>query len=357
MKVLLCRADSSGCAYYRVLEPAAAVAEQGLAEVEVVTGLDVEGEVRDGQTIVGSVEARGADVVVLQRPTRQSLLPALDRLQRQGVAVVVEVDDLLGAVDPQNAAHSHLDPAKNPGANHRWVLEAAQRADWVTVSTPELLREYARHGRGSVVRNAIPRRMAELPPAYELRAGSAGPTVIGWTGSVATHPQDLQTIGWGLRAALESLATRAEFSIIGQANGAQARLELEHPVDEISWFGSVDHYLEALGSLLDIGLAPLRDDRFNRAKSWLKPLEYAARGIYCVRANLPEYAQLGLGYHAKRPRDWQKALERLVQHPEQRLELARMAREQVLRSHLTEHTATAWFEAWTSALEVRRAAG
>ena len=47
---------------------------------------------------------------------------------------------------------------------------------------------------------------------------------------------------------------------------------------------------------LGVGLVPLLDSAFNRAKSWLKGLEYAALGVPFVASPTPEYVKLaGLG--------------------------------------------------------------
>jgi hypothetical protein len=60
---------------------------------------------------------------------------------------------------------------------------------------------------------------------------------------------------------------------------------------------------------------PLRDVAFNRAKSWVKGLEYAAASVPFVAQDLPEYGRLatghGIGLLAHRTRDWLRWLERL----------------------------------------------
>jgi hypothetical protein len=92
-------------------------------------------------------------------------------------------------------------------------------------------------------------------------------------------------------------------------------------------------------------------DRFNECKSWLKPLEYSSRGVYCVRARTPEYERLGLGLPARAAKDWAKWITVGVEDPDRRRELAAAAREKVLAGHLTEHTAERWIAAWRSALD------
>lgn len=342
MKVLVIPSDTSGCGFYRMQEPGQAVADQyrGSIDVQFATGLHL------NQTFSGridNVDVQGADVVVFQRLTSLDLL---QRVQRQGVAVVFEIDDLLSAIPAGHRAYDSLVRSGAAELTHR----CARLADWVTASTPDLLAAYCRHGRGSVIPNAIPRRLAELPPAYER---TPDPVVVGWTGMMSTHPYDLHTVGSGVQQAMRATTGRAQFTVIGQADGVAAALALDTEPVEVGLIRSVDRFVEAVGHHLDVGIAPLRDDRFNRAKSWLKPLEYAARGVFGVYGDMPEYVRLGLGVRAVRPRDWAAAITRAVNDPDWRREQAQTNRDRVLTSHLTEHTAGRWARAWLSAADHR----
>ncbi len=346
MKVLLMNSGQGPQDYYRVREPAAAIAAAGLdAEIEMIRGIETmvrpgdDGEVYDA-------DARGADVVVLQLPKTVAMLQTIRVLQAQGVAVVVEMDDLLTSVPFGSVGHDAL-VRKGMG---RRATECAREADFVTTTTPELLREYAPHGRGAVVPNAIPRRIAELPPAY---AREAEVVTIGWTGSVGTHPYDLQEVGSGLQQALDATRGRSRFTVIGQAWGARSRLGLTEEPGEVPWMADVDAYATAIGETFDVGIAPLRLDRFNSSKSWLKVLEYSARGVAAVRSPSPEYERLGLGRRARSSKDWARGLTSAIRDADRRREFAERDRAVVLDRHLTEHTAGEWVAAWRRALDHR----
>ena len=349
MRVLIAQSGSSGSAYYRVDEPARAVNEAGLG-VEVIIRRGLATTMRRGpedpEPQVVDVDAEGADVVVLQLPKTVAMLQCLRILQSQGVAVVVEMDDLLSGVPYGHTAHRAL--VRN--GKGQLALDCAREADIVTTSTPALLQEYAPHGRGAVVPNAIPRRIAELPPAYERTPETV---TIGWTGNVQGHPYDLQELGSGLEQALDRTRAQSRLLILGQKWDLRSRLFLSREPDEVRWLPDVDAYARTMGELLDIGIAPLRLDRFNECKSWLKPLEYAARGVYCVRARSAEYERLGLGVPARAPKDWAKWITLGVQDADRRREVATAAREQALAFHLTEHTAERWADAWRTALDNR----
>jgi hypothetical protein len=351
MNVLLSTTLFTGGLYHRMAEPARAVREAGLGiDVTVQRGVRTTmapplGD-PDGAPVVREVDAQGADVVVLQLPKTQEMLDCLRLLQAQGVAVVVEMDDLLSAVPP---GHQGYDALVRYGVA-RFAAACAREADFVTVSTPALLPEYAPHGRGMVVPNAIPRRIAELTPAYQRDPATL---TVGWTGTVGTHPYDLQEMGSGLQQALDNTRGRSRFLILGQKWDARERLRLPEEPAELPWIHDVDGYTTAVGEVFDVGVAPLRIDRFNTCKSWLKNLEYAARGVYCVRSPSAEYERLGLGRRAKAPKDWAKALTTAIQDADLRREQAARDRGVVLERHLTEHTAPHWVAAWQQALDNR----
>jgi hypothetical protein len=347
MKVLLMNAGQDAQDYYRVREPARAIQEAGLGvEIELTRGIAtmVRPSSDGGESEVYEADACGADVVVLQLPKTVAMLQTIRVLRAQGVAVVVEMDDLLSAVPYGNIAHDAL---VRRGMARR-AAECAREADLVTATTPALLAEYAPHGRGAVVPNAVPRRIAELPPAYER---DPEVVTVGWTGSVAAHPYDLQEVGSGLQQALAATRGRSRFTVIGQALGARERLRLTEEPSEVPWVHGVDDYTAAVGEVFDVGIAPLRIDRFNTCKSWLKALEYAARGVPFVRSATAEYERLGLGWRARSPKDWAKALTSTIQDLDRRRESAATARDAVLAGHLTEHTAERWVAAWERALD------
>ena len=80
----------------------------------------------------------------------------------------------------------------------------------------------------------------------------------------------------------------------------------------------------------DIGMAPLADTAFNRCKSAIKTLDYAALGLAVVASDVPAYrGSLADGpggmLAANQPDAWYAALSRLVRDSELRRGLARGA--------------------------------
>jgi glycosyltransferase involved in cell wall biosynthesis len=280
--------------------------------------------------------------------------------QRYGTAVVVDVDDLLSAVDPGNPAFAAYHPS-NAAENWHHLERACRMADMVTVSTPALAERYGRHGRVRVLRNCVPEWYLRVgcgedgtSAGLTSTAGSERPEprpapVVGWAGRVDVHAADLAVVGTAVAQALRQ--TSATFRAVGD----EATLTALGVEGEVVPFMPFEDYPVQVARL-DVGMAPLADTAFNRGKSFLKPLEMAALGVPFVASPLPEYvrlAGLGAGDLASRPRQWIAALRRLLNDAEYRAERAGRGRE-VAAGLTYEAHADGWATAWAEALRVRR---
>jgi glycosyltransferase involved in cell wall biosynthesis len=286
-----------------------------------------------------------ADVVVFQRPPHRDTISFIEQYQRMGVAVVVDVDDDLRAVHPQNAAYPLHAGLVHPDVHAKFTARCCALADLVTVSTPALAERYGAHGRVAVLPNAVPAAILDYPSL------SDGHT-IGWAGRVATHPGDLEVTRGGVGEALDDW----RFEVIGEAAGVREALGLPGEPDETPWIESVEDYHLALGRLT-VGIVPLGNTAFNAAKSWLKGLEMAARGVPFVASPRVEYSALGLGIlAADRSRNWRSAVRQLIADESLRYEMAEQGREVVRSRHLYETRGPDWTEAWSQAVANRHAA-
>lgn len=349
MRVYVYPADLAGCGYYRLIWPAKILQAAG-HDVRLV-------HPRQTQKLTGGRDAGGrlvqvsvpkdADVMVFQRLTAKTMVDAVKILRANGVAVVVDVDDDMSAIHQHNAAWSVLHPAST-GKNAEYDWNAARKicdgATLVTVSTDALLRRYAVHGRGEVLRNTVPEIFLQIP-----HQDSA---TIGWAAALHSHPDDPQVVGTALSRVVRG---GARYRHVGAPHGVRSAFRLDEeppssgPVKIENW----PHEVTKIG----VGIAPLNDTRFNEAKSWLKMLEYAALGVPCVGSPRAEYRRLhegyGVGVLAATPREWQRHLERLTRDVDYRLDLAQRGRLGVAELTI-ERNAWRWWRAWQRALETER---
>ncbi len=253
----------------------------------------------------------------------------------------MDVDDDLTCIDPANPAWAGHHPRRNPDDNWNWLVQACREATLVTCSTPELARRFAPHGRVVVLENCVPAAFLEIE---HVDVGGTDP-LVGWAGSLHSHPRDLEPVGTGVRDA------GVRFRVVGPPAGVGEALH----VGQVEGTGDLQlkDWHPAVAEL-DVGIAPLADTKFNRAKSWLKPLEYAALGVPFVASPTPEYERFGrdpcLGLYASRPRDW-AAMLRLLKDPGWRVTASDAGRDAVRRLHTVEGNAWRWAEAWALAAE------
>ena len=351
MKVLVVRADAGGSGFYRVNEPVRAVQELGLGNLEVeVTG---EVEAMAGQNPDGSVEVArimtDADVIVLQRPLRQQIHEVAKAAKRQEIALVVELDDDFETVSRHNAAWRHVNPRTSPLHNVDWLRKTLSLADAITVSTGPLMKyaDLTAGKLGYVVRNRMPERVldavAALPqPEHRL---------LGWTGTVFTHPFDLQQIQRATRALVPEVSPR--LVVVGQEEGVAATAGVRpEEVEATDWVPTVEGYLETVRTHIGVGVVPLEPGPFNEGKSFLKGLEYAVCGIPFVASNTAEYRLLevcGAGRIARRPNEWTKLLRGLLTDEDRYGRMAEDGLLAVRKDWILEDHAHEWVDAWMGA--------
>jgi len=95
----------------------------------------------------------------------------------------------------------------------------------------------------------------------------------------------------------------------------------------------------------DIGLAPVVDNAFNRAKSSIKALQYWALGIPLVASPLAPYELLedgGDGYLVATPEEWYEKLLGLVDDQEKRRRMGNRGRLRLIRDHDIRDHAADW---------------
>lgn len=350
MRVFVYPADEGGCGHYRMIWPGEALRNQG-ADVRVIHHDDPDArfvgewvddihELEGGRRVSLARPVRlfpvECDIAVLQRPLRRQLVQCIPHLQAQGVKVVVEVDDDFESISPRNRAWVSVQPGQSPERNHAWLRMAVEMADLVTVSTLALQRRYG----GVILPNYVPKRYLDISLDRDARERP----VIGWSGSVETHPDDLQQVGSSVRRLAS--ARKADVGVVGTGTLVQRHLGLPQPPLVAGWV-HINQYAEYLVQF-DIGIVPLEHSQFNEAKSWLKGLEMAAVGVPFVATPTVEYRRLHhleVGQLADKPKEWYSHLSHMISYPELRTAAAETARLAASRLTIEEHCGR-WWDAW-----------
>lgn len=340
-------ADIYGCGFYRLGFAATVLRQQG-HEVTLVPprgqhGLQIMQDPRTGRVVDVNVPP-GIDVMVFQRVTAREVAEAFPILRAKGIAVVMDIDDDLDRIDPRNPAWAMLHPKGGTGQTWTTCADAARAATLVTVSTPALLKTYAPRGNGVVLPNCIPDLFWQLP-----RVDSP---VIGWAGSLHSHPADLKVMGGALARLMRE---GHQFRVVGPPDGVRQELGLPWEPDTT---GPLEIQRWAQGySTLGIAVAPLADTQFNGAKSALKCLEASSLGVPVVFSPRSDYMRVhresGIGIPAEKSSDWYRELKRLATDRAYRQDKSAHDREAAWQYRMSEN-AWRWMEAWQEALTLER---
>ena len=163
-----------------------------------------------------------------------------------------------------------------------------------------------------------------LPERFDDR-----PVTIGWYGSNSTSPY-LHQILPALQQLAQKHSGRLRFRFIGDG-----KLALDLPNLEVLPF-RLESEIDDLRSM-DIGLMPLPDTEWTRAKCAFKAIQYMSLGIPTVvtpigmAAVVVRHEETGL--HATEPKDWFKQLSRLIADVALRQRLAVAGREEVAQKY------------------------
>jgi hypothetical protein len=326
VRVLVYTADVGRCGH-RLIWPAEALRAQG-ADIGLIRP-DRPDDLPD---------LDHADVIVMQRPMLRRFLEPVARAQANGTTVVVDIDDDFRALHRDNAVWWLVHPSRDPDVNWHHLDAMCAMADLVTVTTPALARRYGGHGRVQVIPNHVPASYLEI-----LSCTNPVP-VVGWTGFVATHPHDLQSTRGAVGRAIARAG--AEFAVVGPADGVREGLVLAD-APRASGPVPLDVYPYEVARL-DIGIVPLAATAFNEAKSTLKGLEFAALGVPFVKSDTGPYRSLPVGELARKPKDWEREVRRLVESEQLRADRAGFAREWAATQTI-EGNCDQWWDAWTGA--------
>lgn len=281
--------DLMGCGFHRIIRPLQIIGRNGYG------GARVEPNFMDDQSLV----ALAPDVVVFQR---QALEQQVEQIHRYRKALpkalfVFEIDDALSSV-PDASWHK---PFMTPHIDERLAI-AVKTCDVITVTTEELKAHMEAIGPGIPVRvvpNMLGRddleaceqtRKAALPiPTDKLR--------VGWGGGIG-HKGDLSI----LNEAMIALKDEVEWVFLGMNPDVP-----EGTVKAFAGMTMPDKYLASLAALnVDIIVAPLEDNHFNRCKSNLRLVEAGACLYPVIASPVSPYKtdKPPVFAYAETPGDW-----------------------------------------------------
>ena len=273
-------------------------------------------------------EVKEVDVVYMQRLMHEGLLTHVPEAIANGQKVINDLDDWYWGLDPSNGAWAPNHPKVNPGENTNHYRGVLARSSAVTVSTPYLADRIKSFVRCPII--VVPNTVDVSRFSFREPTDTHQP-LVGWVGSTAHRSRDIETVSGVLKPM--ALCGQTKLYHGGHHESAPSfasKLGIAEEYVRTEGMRSAKDYPELMQ--MDIGIVPLSNTPFNKAKSDIKGLEYASAGIPFIAQDLDSYLTLyktlGIGCIAKRPSDWIKHLKNLS-NPSVRQMLASYNREAV----------------------------
>lgn len=287
MKITFCKADNSAAGYYRMDMPA-----------KVLSRFH---DVKCNVPRLDDPSLYEADMVVIQRQVHPMWNEIIKKGHENGCRYVYELDDDIFNIP---SGHAHYNALVEAAAS---AMNVMAQCDGVVVSTDPLAEQLKRMMNiDAIVRpNFIEEPRGVIPER-------GGPVKIGFAGS-PFHAIDFT--GQVVRALLDTkrkYGDRIELVFYGFMPDEFLGMGTFIP------FGQVKSHMETLRSLrFDIGIAPCRDNAFNRSKSNLKYLEYSINKTVTIASDVYPYRstiQPGYGRIVRNKKDdWRLALSRMIE--------------------------------------------
>ncbi len=260
--------------------------------------------------------------------------------------VITEIDDWLFDIPSYNLASAAYKPNSTP----EWcAYEQIRLSDGIIVSTKFLsdsVHELFPDKPVYIVKNSIDFSVwdkAEPMPTIHEKA----PDVIRiiYTGC-SNHDGDVEIVKKPILALLEEFPN---LEVVWPMRFGSWH-DVNHPrVFYFNrWINFPDYPNIIKGWNADIGIAPLRDNNLNRAKSCLRWLEYSAAKIPTVASKVGPFVENIVngqtGYLCNSKKDWYERLKYLILNPSERERLARSAYEDVRSNHNMDQVAAGYME-------------
>lgn len=298
-------ADYSGCGYYRCALPAMAM--------------------RDNRWLVDAgtnVEDKHFywDMIVAQRTANPPSAKMIEIMVDSGMPVVYEVDDLILDIDRRNPSYNFFQDK-----DRRKAIAASMKKATAIIVTNDYLKKELRDFNDNIY--VIPNYIDERMDTIQRPSRDDNKVIVGWAGG-PSHDGD-----WDVcKNAIVKMMNEHENVVwhsIGYDYGAEIGISEDRRIFS-PWQTDIIKYYSLID--FDIGIAPLAKTRFNKSKSPIKALEYAAFAIPCIATATPPYSdfirQGDTGILVKNSEQWTNGLSLLINDVEARTAMGRRAQDE-----------------------------
>ena len=307
----------TGCSYYRLEMPSSRVHEMFGEEAEFVSIADVR--------TMSAEELRTIDVFLYNRTwvagPLDAVKPVADILRQYGAKIILDMDDYwhLGT---GHSFYKHYLDTKMPAV----IAEHIRLADAIITTTTYLRDELLKLNSNVTICENVPHLLYEQ---YKPNPTQSDKVRFGYFGA-AQHTEDVALLELPLSRLCDdqTLEGRYMLYLAGWNDNNPIYQQYEQVFsnrgknNNYGRIKAADIYSYVGGyNFVDVALAPLRDNKFNRLKSELKVTEAAWMNKAIIASNVCMYADCiqdgwdGVLVDEKQPKKWHKAMKAFINEP------------------------------------------
>ena len=331
LKQIIMLKDRTGSGYWRMVQPATYMDKTGIQVDITAAGVDID-------------KLRDYDTIFVQRIHDWDGYYLLKRLKEMGKRVVYDLDDDIFNIPSENPASRIIGRDAQMAA-----AECMKIADVVTVTT-DVLRDVVRNATEGVGAVIVPNGvdMDDGWVATPFTGCQDGWKRIFWQGG-ESHSEDWVVCADAIDAIMGERKD-VRVTILGYLpNSVRILLKKSCWKDRVEFleFSDMETYLKIAKHVRAcVGIAPLQDTLFNRSKSPLKFIEYAAMGIPTVASNVLPYSDViddgKNGFLVKDSEGWFNRITELLDGKEKRLGMIEAARRKVRSEYNVKDLVNTW---------------
>lgn len=333
--------ENSGVGYYRTYLPALKLREHKLADTMISdfrwgVGDHVELSLDKLMPVIN-----WADLVVVGRKDMGQFYAQWGAIKELfNIPIIMDTDDNVENVRPTNPGYQGYHPGSEAIVWNKFGM--AKVFDGVTVSTSNLVEYYKRYNP----------KIFELPNSLDVaewrkhtkKVHDDGFIRIGFMAS-ASHPESAHIIR---KPILELLKKHKNVKFLITSMFLPLFEGVER-VEAIPWIPLKDWPRDYQNLGLDIGLAPLADNLFNRAKSNLRWMEYSVQGVPSVVSPVEAYKCVrdGVdGFFATEHEEWVEKIEALILDADLRKKVGITAMERINEEYNIDTNIPQWMKVY-----------
>lgn len=265
-----------------------------------------------------------ADLIVMMRLCTAEAAALARRAQSLGVPLIYITDDDFEEIDPATPAGAHY---RSIGASEN-IREIARISSTVLVFSESLRRKFVKYNERVQIVDALSGiEMFDRLPEPDRPLRQLKEIRIGYSGS-STHLRDVEIVSAVLLSVLERYPEVVVETVGQEIPALKSHKRYRHfpSLANLADFTAFQHSRD-----WDIGLAPLENTPFNRAKSDNKYRTYAAAGIPGVYSNVGPFRKsvkhdvTGL-IVSNDDEEWLRSLELLIENTDIRNRMSQAAR-------------------------------